>query len=190
MPSDDPAHQRADTPHYEHATGGWGSMRGMLEVLADQTPTPGAVRTLMRQNKPGGHMCTSCAWTKPAEPHLFEFCENGAKATIWDLTTERATPEFFAAHTVSELRGWPDHDLEKAGRLTHPLRYDHASDRYVETSWDEAFATVGRHLAELPDPNMAEFYTSGRTSNEAAFLYQLFVRQFGTTPARYRAAVA
>ncbi len=178
MPSDDSARQRPDTPHYENPTGGWGSMRGMLEVLADQKPTPGAVRTLMRQNKAGGHMCTSCAWTKPAEPHLFEFCENGAKATIWDLTTDRAMPEFFASHTVAELRGWSDHDLEKAGRLTHPLRYDHASDRYVETSWDEAFAAIGQGLRAL-DPKSTVFYTSGRASLETCYLFQLFARMYG-----------
>ncbi|TNC70907.1 FdhF/YdeP family oxidoreductase [Rubellimicrobium roseum] len=178
MDRDDHARQRPDTPFYDHASGGWGSVRGMAEVLADQKPTPGAIRTLMRQNKPGGHMCTSCAWTKPAEPHLFEFCENGAKATIWDLTSDRATPEFFAAHTVTELRGLSDHDLEKAGRLTHPLRYDHATDRYLETSWDEAFAAIGAELRAL-DPKSTVFYTSGRASLETSYLFQLFARLYG-----------
>ena len=124
MAEDEPTTQRPDTPWYHGASGGWGSVRGIARILADQRPTPGAIRTLMRQNKPGGHMCTSCAWTKPPQPHLFEFCEMGAKATIWDLTLDRCTPEFFEQHTLSDLRGWSDHDLESAGRLTHPMRHD------------------------------------------------------------------
>ena len=171
-------HQRPDTPFYDHPTGGWGSVRGMARVLADQKPTAGALRTLARQNKPGGHMCTSCAWTKPAEPHLFEFCENGAKATIWDLTRDRCGPEFFGEHTVAELRGWSDHDLEETGRLTHPLRYDHASDRYVETTWEEAFAGIGAGLRAL-DPKSTVFYASGKASIEATYLYALFGRLYG-----------
>jgi molybdopterin-dependent oxidoreductase alpha subunit len=178
MPEDDPARQRPDTPHYDHPTGGWGSVRGMLEVMADQKPTPGALRTLARQNKPGGHMCTSCAWTKPDKPHLFEFCENGAKATIWDLTTDRATPDFFAAHRLGDLRGWSDHALEKAGRLTHPMRHDPLTDRYVETTWEEAFAAIGERLRALP-PKSAVFYTSGRASLETSYLFQLFARLYG-----------
>jgi anaerobic selenocysteine-containing dehydrogenase len=143
-PADPPAEadasrQRDDTDHYGRPAGGWGSLRGMARILGDQRPDPGVVQTLLRQNKPGGHMCTSCAWTKPKTPHPFEFCENGAKATIWDLTRDRCTPEFFAAHSVTELCAWSDHDLEKAGRLTHPMRYDPASDHYRPCSWDEAF---------------------------------------------------
>ena len=170
--------QREDTPFYDHATGGWGSVRGMASILADQRPTAGALRTLVRQNKPGGHMCTSCAWTKPAKPHLFEFCENGAKATIWDLTRDRCGPEFFAARTVTELRGWSDHELEETGRLTHPLRYDHASDRYLETTWEEAFEGIGAALRAL-DPTSTVFYMSGKGSLEAAYLYGLFGRLYG-----------
>jgi molybdopterin-dependent oxidoreductase alpha subunit len=93
---------------------------------------------------------------------------------------KRCTPEFFAAYCVAELSAWSDYELEMAGRVTRPMAYDAASDHYVPMSWDEAFAIIGRHLKALPDPNMAEFYTSGRTSNEAAFLYQLFVREYGT----------
>lgn len=178
MTDSDPTRQREDTPHYESAAGGWGSMRGIVEILADQRPTPGAIRTLMRQNKPGGHMCTSCAWTKPARPHPFEFCENGAKATVWDLTSDRCGPAFFARHGVSELRGWSDHDLEKAGRLTHPMRYDAATDHYVPCAWEEAYEAIGAKLREL-DPRSTVFYTSGKASLEAAYLYQLFARLYG-----------
>lgn len=92
MPQDKHGHDRDDTPHYDQASGGWGSMRGIARILRDQKPSVGAVRTLWRQNKPGGHMCTSCAWGKPKVPHPFEFCENGAKATIWDLRLTAARP--------------------------------------------------------------------------------------------------
>ena len=99
----------------------------------------------MRQNKTHGVMCTSCAWAKPADHHMLEFCENGAKATIWELTANRCTPEFFARHSVTELRGWKDYDLERQGRLTHPLRYDPGTDHYVPCPWDEAFRAIGRN---------------------------------------------
>jgi len=178
MSEPDELSQRDDTAFYDHPTGGWGSVRGMASILADQKPTAGALRTLARQNKPGGHMCTSCAWTKPAQPHLFEFCENGAKATIWDLTRDRCGPELFAARTVAELRGWSDHELEEAGRLTHPLRYDPDTDRYVETTWDEAFAGIGAGLKAL-DPKSTVFYMSGKGSLETAYLFALFARLYG-----------
>ena len=170
--------QREDTPYYTNATGGWGSLKGVARILADQRPTAGAFRTLMRQNKPGGHMCTSCAWTKPEHPHPFEFCENGAKATIWDLTRDRCGPDFFAEHSVTELRELSDHDLEKTGRLTHPMRYDSATDRYVETTWDEAFEGIGARLGAL-DPKATVFYTSGRASLETSYLFALFARLYG-----------
>lgn len=115
-----------------------------------------AARTLQRQNKPGGFMCVSCAWAKPAKPHPFEFCENGAKATLWELTTKRCTPEFFAEHTVSELRGSKDYDLGSQGRLTHPMRHDRASDRYLPCGWEEAFAAIGAELRAL-DPESTVF---------------------------------
>ncbi|SDK56947.1 Molybdopterin oxidoreductase [Paracoccus chinensis] len=123
-------------------------------------------------------MCTSCAWTKPAHPHSFEFCENGAKATIWDLTRDRCGPDFFAEHSVTELRELSDHDLEKTGRLTYPMRYDAATDHYVETTWDEAFEGIGARLRAL-DPKSTVFYTSGRASLEASYLYALFARLYG-----------
>lgn len=178
MSESDETRQRPDTPYYDQATGGWGSLKGISSVLLDQKPSFGAFRTLMRQNKAGGHMCTSCAWTKPAKPHLFEFCENGAKATIWDLTRDRCTPDLFAEHSVTELRDWSDHELEEIGRLTHPMRYDHASDRYVETTWEEAFEGIGAKLREL-DPKSTVFYLSGRASLEASYLYALFARLYG-----------
>jgi molybdopterin-dependent oxidoreductase alpha subunit len=168
----------AETVHYDGAEGGWGSLRGIAETALRERPTPGALDTLRRQNKVKGFMCVSCAWTKPAEPHAFEFCENGAKATLWELTSRRCTPEFFAKHTVSELKTWKDHDLEQQGRLTHPMRYDRATDKYVTCSWDEAFAAIGRELKAI-DPGSAVFYSSGRASLETSYMYALFARLYG-----------
>jgi molybdopterin-dependent oxidoreductase alpha subunit len=167
-----------ETVHYGGSEGGWGSMRGIAEIAWREKPTPGALDTLRRQNKVEGFMCVSCAWGKPAKPHAAEFCENGAKATLWELTSRRTTPEFFAQHTVSELKTWKDFDLEHEGRLTHPMRYDHASDKYVPCSWDEAFTAIGTELKAI-DPGSAIFYASGRASLETSYLYALFARLYG-----------
>ena len=150
----------------------------MTRVMLREMPSPAVLQTLLRQNKPGGHMCTSCAWGKPKHPHAFEFCENGAKATMWELTSARCTPEFFAKHTVSELKSWQDYDLEMQGRLTHPLRYDAVTDKYVAVSWDEAFTQIGAQLRAL-DPKQVIFYASGRASLETSYLYALFARMYG-----------
>src|SRR5580704_1763650 len=165
---------------YHHPAGGWGALKAVSEHLIEQhIPVKGA-ETLFRMNQPAGFDCPGCAWPDPKHTSSFEFCENGVKAVAWEATSKRCTPEFFAAHSVAELTGWSDYQLEMVGRITHPMAYDAASDHYVPVTWEEAFAIIGAHLNALPDPNMAEFYTSGRTSNEAAFLYQLFVREFGS----------
>ena len=164
-----------------HSAGGWGSLKAVsAALLREHIPVVGA-EALSRQNKPGGYACVSCAWAKPAEPHPAEFCENGAKATAWELTAKRRTAEFFAAHTLTSLEAWSDHDLEAGGRLTVPLRWDAASDRYVEVGWDEAFAGIGAELAALraADPESVVFYASGRASLEASYMYQLFARLYG-----------
>jgi molybdopterin-dependent oxidoreductase alpha subunit len=165
---------------YHHPAGGWGALKAVSEHLIEQHIAIKGAATLSCMNQPAGFDCPGCAWPDPKHTSSFEFCENGAKAVAWEATSKRCTPEFFAAHTVTELAGWSDYQLEMVGRLTHPMAYDAASDHYVPVSWDDAFATIGAHLNALPDPDMAEFYTSGRTSNEAAFLYQLFVREYGT----------
>ncbi|MFC3169054.1 FdhF/YdeP family oxidoreductase [Paracoccus fontiphilus] len=170
--------QDPTTPFYDAPTGGWGSLKSVLRHATQDRIRLGTLETLRRQNKPGGHMCTSCAWAKPPSPHLAEFCENGAKATLWDLTRDRCTPDFFARHTLAELRDWPDHDLEAVGRLTHPMRYDAGSDRYVEATWPEAFAAIGASLKAM-DPKKAVFYASGRASLETSYLYALFARLYG-----------
>ncbi|RVB20128.1 formate dehydrogenase, partial [Mesorhizobium sp. M7A.F.Ca.CA.004.05.1.1] len=165
---------------YDEAAGGWGALKALGEHLVEQDIAIKGATTLLRMNQPLGFDCPGCAWPDPKHTSPFEFCENGGKAVAWEVTAKRCTPEFFAAHTVTELSTWSDYELEMVGRLTHPMAYDQASDRYLSVNWDDAFAMIGRHLGALPNPNMAEFYTSGRTSNEAAFLYQLFVREYGT----------
>ena len=127
---------------------------------------------MLKANQPDGFDCPGCAWGDPEHGSSFAFCENGVKAVAWEATDKRVRPDFFKTHTVSELRTWTDYDLEREGRLTHPMHYDAASDRYVQTTWDEAFAEIGRVLNSLDSPDRAEFYTSGRASNEAAYIYQ------------------
>jgi len=162
-----------DTVEYDGATGGWGSMRKIVSVFGKESATPAAVETLPRQNKPKGFMCVSCSWAKPADHHPAEFCENGAKATLWELTSRRCTPDCFASHTLTQLRDVSDDDLEQQGRLTQPHRYDPASDKYVVCSWEDAFADIGARLKAL-DPRSVVFCASGRASLETSYLYALF----------------
>jgi molybdopterin-dependent oxidoreductase alpha subunit len=165
---------------YEGAAAGWGALKAVADAVRGQQAIVKETRGLLNMNQPHGFDCPGCAWPDPKHTSSFEFCENGVKAVTWEATAKRTTPEFFASHPVSELWKWSDFDLENEGRLTHPLVYDRATDRYLPISWDEALAKIGAALRALPDPDMAEFYTSGRASNEAAFLYQLFAREYGT----------
>ena len=165
---------------YKGPAGGWGALKAVARALSSEMAVPREVKGLLTMNQPTGFDCPGCAWPDPRHTSSFEFCENGAKAVSWEATSKRTTPEFFAAHTVSELWDWSDHALESEGRLTHPMVYDRATDTYQAISWTDALERIGAALRALPDPNMAEFYTSGRASNEAAFLYQLFAREFGT----------
>ena len=173
-------HAVAGVEDYKGPAGGWGALKAVAKALSHEMAVPRDVRSLLSMNQPTGFDCPGCAWPDPRHTSSFEFCENGAKAVSWEATSKRTTPEFFAVHTVSELWNWSDYALEGEGRLTHPMAYDHATDTYQPIAWEEAFARIGGALQALPDPNMAEFYTSGRASNEAAFLYQLFVREYGT----------
>ncbi|MDE0880481.1 MAG: FdhF/YdeP family oxidoreductase, partial [Sphingomonas bacterium] len=170
--------KRATTKFYKGSAGGFGSVKGMAKVALREAASPGAIETLMRQNKTGGMMCSGCAWGKPRDPHPFEFCENGAKATLWDLTRDRCTPDFFLNHTVGALRDWADFDLEMEGRLTAPLRYDAATDRYLECSWDEAFTGIAAELKKL-DPKSVVFYASGKAGLETSYLFALTARLYG-----------
>jgi molybdopterin-dependent oxidoreductase alpha subunit len=165
---------------YSHPAGGWGALMATARAVREQMDVVEAPQLLLRTNKPDGFDCPGCAWPDKEHTSTFEFCENGAKAVAWEATDKRVTPEFFAAHTVAELSCWTDYALENAGRLTHPMAYDPASDTYKPIDWDTAFARIGEVLRALPAPNMAEFYASGRASNEAAFLFQLFGRALGT----------
>lgn len=165
---------------YGGPAGGWGALQAVARALRSQMSLKSDTRIMLRVNQPDGFDCPGCAWPDPRHGSSFEFCENGAKAVAWEATAKRTDPDFFAAHPVSELWQWTDFALEDQGRLTHPMIYDAASDRYVPIEWDEAFARIGAGLRAMPNADAAEFYTSGRASNEAAFLYQLFVREYGT----------
>jgi len=139
------------------------------------------VRTLLNVNQKNGFDCQSCAWPSPDEDRqIAEFCENGAKAIADEGTTKRVAPDFFRAHSLDDLRQRSDYWLGQQGRLTHPMVKRAGATHYESIAWDDAFRMIARELNALPNPNAAAFYTSGRTSNEAAFLYQLFARQFGT----------
>lgn len=165
---------------YSHPAGGWDALKAVAKTLKHQQIVAQGSTTLLKANQPEGFDCPGCAWPDPKHTSSFEFCENGAKAITWESTARRVTPEFFAEHTVSELWEWIDHKLEDQGRLTHPLKYNSATDKYETIDWDDAFSLIGLELNKLASPDEAEFYTSGRASNEAAFLYQLFVRAYGT----------
>ncbi len=141
-----------------------------------------SLSTLNQMNQKGGFDCMSCAWPDPdgERSHLAEYCENGAKAVADEATTKTITPEFFAEHSITELSNQSDFWLNKQGRLTHPMWLKKGATHYEPIAWDDAFALIAEELNTLDSPHEALFYTSGRTSNEAAFLYQLFVRMFGT----------
>ncbi|WP_398466552.1 FdhF/YdeP family oxidoreductase [Tardiphaga sp.] len=159
--------------------GGWGALNAVERHLSNQKVLLKGNRALLSMNKPGGFDCPSCAWPDPDKPHIAEYCENGAKAVAWEATKKRTGPDFFAQHTVAELRNWTDHELEGHGRLTHPMRYDASTDKYEAVEWATALTEIGETLRGL-DPKRVELYTSGRTSNEAAFLWQLYGRLLGT----------
>ncbi|MFI9380273.1 FdhF/YdeP family oxidoreductase [Kutzneria sp. NPDC052558] len=159
-------------------------VKGVLVSLQhgwDEMGVTRSVRTLRLLNQREGFDCPGCAWPE-AQGHrkLAEFCENGAKAVAEEATTRRVGPEFFARHSVAELAEKTDYWLGKQGRLTHPMVLREGASHYEPISWDDAFALVGNSLRGLADPNEAIFYTSGRTSNEAAFSYQLLARALGT----------
>jgi molybdopterin-dependent oxidoreductase alpha subunit len=164
---------------YTGPAGGWGSAKSVAEITLKERVALRGPKLLSTQNKPEGYMCVSCAWAKPAKTHPLEFCENGAKATAWEVTSRRADRAFFDKHPLRELALWDDHDLEEQGRLTHPMRWDAAVDKYVPVTWTQAFEEIGRELRTL-DPHQVDFYTSGRASLETSYMYQLFARMYGS----------
>ncbi|KQP70346.1 hypothetical protein ASF40_11190 [Microbacterium sp. Leaf288] len=151
-----------------------------LGIANEQMGVARSVQTLMRVNQKDGFDCPGCAWPEEDKRHIAEFCENGAKAVAEEATLRRVGPEFFAAHSLDELRAHDDWWLGQQGRLTHPMVLEDGATHYRPISWDDALALVADELKALDDPDEAVFYTSGRTSNEAAFLYQLLVRGLGT----------
>ncbi|MGF6243830.1 MULTISPECIES: FdhF/YdeP family oxidoreductase [Paraburkholderia] len=164
---------------YDDPAGGWGALKATSQAIRLQMETIKAPLTLLRTNQPDGFDCPGCAWPDKEHKSTFQFCENGAKAVTWEATTKRVRPEFFASNTVSSLLERSDFELEDMGRLTHPLVYDRATDTFRAVEWEAAFGRIGEILRGL-SPDQVEFYTSGRASNEAAYLYQLFAREYGT----------
>ncbi|MGJ6963802.1 FdhF/YdeP family oxidoreductase [Streptosporangium sp. G11] len=166
-------------PPKEWAAGIPGVTRSLLAANA-QMGVGRTLRTLAVVNQKEGFDCPGCAWPEGGRRSPAEFCENGAKAVAEEATVRRVTRDFFAGHTVDDLAGHTDYWLGQQGRLTEPMHRPEGSDHYVPVSWDDAFAIIARELRALDSPDEALFYTSGRTSNEAAFAYQLLVRRFGT----------
>lgn len=172
--------QKEHIRDYNAPAGGWGALKSVTKSWLGSENAFRNLRTMLKTNQNGGFDCPGCAWGESPENGMVNFCENGAKAVNWEATGRLVDPDFFAKYSVSELVNQTDYWLEYQGRLTHPMRYNAETDRYVETSWEEAYALIAQHLNNLDSPDQAEFYTSGRASNEAAFIYQLFVRAFGT----------
>lgn len=165
--------------HYDGPAGGWGALKATAIAVRTQMDTLDAPATLLRTNQPDGFDCPGCAWPDKEHKSTFQFCENGAKAVTWEATNKRVTMDFLAKNSVSSLLAKSDFELEGYSRLTHPLRYDRASDTFQPVEWDDAFQRIGEVLRGL-EPDQVEFYTSGRASNEAAYLFQLFAREYGT----------
>lgn len=165
---------------YPAPAGGWGALRSVAKHLQAQGIAVKGAKTLLSANQADGFDCPGCAWPDRDHRSTFEFCENGAKAVAAEATSHQASPGVLGAQTVTWLSEQSDFYLENLGRITHPLVYDAATDRYTPIAWDDAFSLIASELNALAHPDEAVFYTSGRTSNEAAFLYQLFVREFGT----------
>lgn len=179
QPTDD--HENVRVGHHSRVAAGMTAIVKSLDFMVREEGVLRGTKTWLTINQKKGFDCPGCAWPDPDDKRSpFEFCENGAKAVAEEATTKRVTPEFFAQHSISELRKESDHWLTKQGRITHPMVLEEGAIHYTPISWEAAFALIAEELNALSDPNRAVFYTSGRTSNEAAFLYQLFVRQFGT----------
>ncbi|WP_129667165.1 FdhF/YdeP family oxidoreductase [Phytoactinopolyspora endophytica] len=166
-------------PPQRKAAGVPGVVHGLRDVV-DQAGVRRGVKTLRLLNQHSGFDCPGCAWPEPGKPHLAEFCENGAKAVAEETTVRRVDAEFFATHPIGQLATKSDYWLGQQGRLATPMFRDTDADHYEPITWDSALDVIADELAAMDSPGQAAFYTSGRTSNEAAFLYQLFARKLGT----------
>lgn len=166
---------------YHHPAAGWGAAVSVAKVLVTERELwPGAKATLKMNHPVKGFDCPGCAWPDDNKGLKLDICENGIKHVTWEMTHKRVGPEFFAQHSITELATWTDFDLENQGRISYPMVYNADTDHYEPISWEAAFELVGSELRALKTPNEAAFYTSGRLSNEATFVYQLMVREFGT----------
>ncbi len=168
-------------PIYSHPAAGWPALISSTQKLMDyQTFLRGGLSVLKSNQPQGGFDCPGCAWPDHKSHKAIDVCENGIKVIASETMTHKADAEFFAKHTVTELQGWSGYELEHSGRLSEPVYYDAAQDRYVPIPWETAYSLIAEQLKQLDSPDEALFYTSGRVTNEPAFLYQLFVRCFGT----------
>ncbi|MGW1145851.1 FdhF/YdeP family oxidoreductase [Streptomyces sp. NPDC002454] len=179
-PRHDPVQDDPEVTPPRHAAAGLPGVGHALRHAHRQMGVRRTALTLLRVNQEDGFDCPGCAWPEPERRHTAEFCENGAKAVAEEATLRRVAPAFFAEHSVSGLAARSGYWLGQQGRLTHPLHLPEGADHYRPISWERAFELIAAELNALDSPDEAVFYTSGRTSNEAAFLYQLFVREFGT----------
>lgn len=179
QPPDESNEIRVD--EIQSVAGGIPAVIAAAKVTLEEMGLVRGVRTLYRLNQTSGFDCPGCAWPEPDSDRAhIEFCENGAKHVADEATTKRLTPEFFNEWSVAKLSQQPDHWLNAQGRLTHPMWLASGSTHYESIPWEKAFEIIAAELRSLSSADEAIFYTSGRTSNEAAFLYQLFVREFGT----------
>ena len=173
--------QGAHEAHRDKVAAGFRSIYETVHHGVKEMGIRRSKRTLLALNQKDGFDCPSCAWPDPdGERKTAEFCENGAKAVASEATTKRLTPDVFAAHSISDFLECSDAQLEEFGRITHPMVRREGSNHYQPIEWSEAFQLIARELCALSSPDRAVFYTSGRSSNEAAFIYGLFARQFGT----------
>ncbi|MGA5553690.1 FdhF/YdeP family oxidoreductase [Streptomyces lavendulocolor] len=179
-PAGDPVQDAPQVAPPQHAAAGLPAIGHTLRMSRAQMGVARTARTLLKVNQKDGFDCPGCAWPEGDERHVAEFCENGAKAVAEEATLRRVTPDFFAAHPIADLATRSGYWLGQQGRITHPVYAAEGSDRYEPVSWERAFAIIAEELTALGSPDEAVFYTSGRTSNEAAFLLQLFAREFGT----------
>ncbi|MGW1495362.1 FdhF/YdeP family oxidoreductase [Streptomyces sp. NPDC002402] len=179
-PAGDPVQDAPQVTAPQHAAAGLPAIGHTLRMAQQQMGVRRSAQTLLKVNQKDGFDCPGCAWPESDKRHTAEFCENGAKAVAEEATLRRVTPEFFAAHSLADLASRSGYWLGQQGRITQPMYLPGGADRYEPVSWERAFAIIAEELTTLDSPDEALFYTSGRTSNEAAFLFQLFAREFGT----------
>lgn len=179
-PTGDPVQDAPQVEAVQHSAAGLPAVAHTLRVAQQQMGVRRTAQTLLKVNQKDGFDCPGCAWPEGDKRHTAEFCENGAKAVAEEATLRRVTPEFFAAHPVADLATRSGYWLGQQGRITRPMYLPEGAERYETVTWEKAFAIIAEELKALASPDEALFYTSGRTSNEAAFLLQLFAREFGT----------